>query len=305
MPRSPRIDFPNARHHVMNRGARHEPIFRTDEDCLRFLDVLALTVERLGVIVHSYALMGNHYHLQLSTPRANLSEAIGFLQSRFSHQQNLIHNWDGPLFRGRFRNHVAENDEYWRYLLAYIHLNPVAAHLVTRPEDAVWTSHRAYVGLERPAPWLETDSLTSLFGGAKSIAEYVWSVHVGRQPAPESFDPSQLWRPSRPEAEPAFSQPVPHMPRVTADRALAEVAQVTGCAPEALMQGVRGPNGNPRRRLAMWWMHSAAGLGTNEIARFFSVNPALVSRAIGGAQRDDAMSAWRDALTSRRASSPN
>lgn len=287
----------------MNRGARHEPIFRADDDCVRFLDVLALTVERFGVAVHSYALMGNHYHLQLSTPRANLSEAVGFLQSRFSHQQNLIHRWDGPLFQGRFRNRLAEDDGYWQYLMAYIHLNPVAAHLVSRPEDALWTSHRAYVGLERPAPWLDIQPLTALFGGPKAIAEYVWSVHVGRQTAPASFDAAHLWRPASPQSIPMETRLAPPLISITANRAIEDVERVTGRAAAAIMRGVRGPLGNPPRRLAMWWMHCGARMGTNEIARFFDVNPALVSRAIGEAGRSEAMQDWRDALLNGRARS--
>ncbi len=34
-------------------------------------------VEGLGVVVHCYCLMGNHYHLVIATPAANLSAAMG------------------------------------------------------------------------------------------------------------------------------------------------------------------------------------------------------------------------------------
>ena len=39
--RMPRLDFPGARHHVMNRGARREPIFLDDDDRRAMLDLLA------------------------------------------------------------------------------------------------------------------------------------------------------------------------------------------------------------------------------------------------------------------------
>jgi putative transposase len=47
MPRPPRVDFPGAWHHIMNRGADHRDIFQHDADCEVFLDALALTSSRL------------------------------------------------------------------------------------------------------------------------------------------------------------------------------------------------------------------------------------------------------------------
>jgi putative transposase len=63
MPRKPRIDFPGAWHHVMHRGARRAPIFRSDDDCLRFLGVVEDAADRFGIEVHAWSLMPNHYHL--------------------------------------------------------------------------------------------------------------------------------------------------------------------------------------------------------------------------------------------------
>ncbi len=40
MARQWRIEYPGAIYHVMNRGARREPIFHDDFDCKRFLTSL-------------------------------------------------------------------------------------------------------------------------------------------------------------------------------------------------------------------------------------------------------------------------
>src|SRR5688572_1964032 len=110
MPRTPRIDFPGVRHHVMNRGARRAPIFVNDLTCGAFLDVLGELPERFGVVVHAYALMPNHFHLLLETPRGNLSRAMKHLEGVYSQRLNATYEWDGPLFRGRFRNEVVEDE---------------------------------------------------------------------------------------------------------------------------------------------------------------------------------------------------
>jgi len=41
MARMPRLDFPGARHHVMNRAAHRATLFHKDEACALFLDTLA------------------------------------------------------------------------------------------------------------------------------------------------------------------------------------------------------------------------------------------------------------------------
>ena len=58
--RFPRLDFASARHHVMNRGARREPIFLDNESRAVCLSVFSEFPARLGVRVHGFALMPNH-----------------------------------------------------------------------------------------------------------------------------------------------------------------------------------------------------------------------------------------------------
>lgn len=279
----------------MNRGARQEPIFRDDQDCVAFLDLLAQCTTLFALRVHAYALMGNHYHLLVSTPRGNLAEAMSFLQSRFARRQNHLYQWDGPIFRGRYQNRLVEDEAYWRHLLAYVHLNPVAAHLVGSPEQATWTSHRAYLGLDGRPAWLDTAELLNLFGGAEALHDYVYEVQVGRQKGPEGFDPARLWR--RAPSQPLPPPPV-ETPRKSAEAALAEVCAVTGLTRDAVEASTLGPGGNRARMLAMWWLHEGAGIGTNAIARRYHMDPAATSRLLKRARlaHDEPFEAWKAAL---------
>ena len=45
---------------------------------------MAILPERFGVRLHTYVLMPNHYHLQIETPRLNLSEAIRWLNISYA-----------------------------------------------------------------------------------------------------------------------------------------------------------------------------------------------------------------------------
>ncbi len=100
MARPTRIDFPGAWYHVFNRGIEKRLIFRSTRCYERFLELLAMLPGRFGVRLHGYVLMPNHYHLQVETPEANLSQAIHWLNVGYSVWLNRKYGV-GPLFQGR------------------------------------------------------------------------------------------------------------------------------------------------------------------------------------------------------------
>ena len=75
MPRKPRVQYPGAIYHVVSRGDRREAIFVNDLDRHDFLRTLA----------HA-CLMGNHFHLVVETPNANLVEGMRCLRVMFKGQ---------------------------------------------------------------------------------------------------------------------------------------------------------------------------------------------------------------------------
>ena len=82
IPRQLRIQYEGATYHLMSRGDRREEIFRDDLDRKSFLQVLGAACEKTAWQVHAYCLMGNHFHLAVETPRANLVEAMMELLNR-------------------------------------------------------------------------------------------------------------------------------------------------------------------------------------------------------------------------------
>lgn len=171
MARPIRVEFAGAVYHVMARGNERRDIFRDDHDRQRFLDTLAEVVPQFGLRVHAYCLMPNHYHLLVGTPRGNLSRAMGWLQTTYTTRFNARHRRCGHLFQGRFKAQLVDADEYARWLVEYVHLNPVRPRqrgrsMTIAPERAQalrrypWSSHADYAGLRRrPPDWLCLDWL--------------------------------------------------------------------------------------------------------------------------------------------------
>ncbi len=151
MPRKARLEFEGAVYHVMDRGNRLEAIFLDDEDRQLFLKTLWQACERTGWRVHSYVLMGNHYHLLMETPEANLSSGMRWFQATYTIRHNVRHGRRGHLFQGRYKAIIvdAEAETYFRIASDYIHLNPARAGLIA-PEaklsDYQWSSFPALIG---------------------------------------------------------------------------------------------------------------------------------------------------------------
>ena len=122
MARPLRIEYPGAFYHVMARGNQGRKIFADDADRRRFLDTLAGACEKTGWSIHAYVLMGNHYHLLVETPEANLVAGMKWLQGTYTQRYNGRHQMFGHLFQGRYQAVVVDSKPanafpliYWRY----------------------------------------------------------------------------------------------------------------------------------------------------------------------------------------------
>ena len=169
MARSLRIEYPDACYHVINRGNAGENIFTTDRDHDVFLEYLEAAAERFGIVIHTYCLMTNHYHLLIETPHANLSRAMQWLNVSYATWFNKKHRRQGHLFQGRFKAILIDADEYLLQLSRYIHLNPVKAHMVEVPQEYCWSSYQAFCGVIEKPDWLDT-SLLEYFGKQQKAA---------------------------------------------------------------------------------------------------------------------------------------
>jgi len=157
-----RIEYPGAVYHVISRGNRQESIYRDDRDREVFLKTLGEACKKTGWRVHSFVLMGNHFHLLLETPEANLSDGMKWLQGTYTQRFNSRHRVWGHLFQGRYKAlNVADDGQYFQAVSTYIHLNPIRAKLVKCEAGALkkfrWSSYPEYLKLPRKRPaWLET-----------------------------------------------------------------------------------------------------------------------------------------------------
>ena len=187
MARPLRIEYPGALYHVTSRGDRQEAIFDDDRDRRAFLSVLGEVVSRFHWRCHAYCLMGNHYHLMIETPEANLTKGMRHLNGVFTQWSNRRHKRSGHLFQGRYKAILVDRDSYFLELARYIVLNPVRAAMVKHPRLWAWSSYGTMIGTS-PAPvWLTTDGLLAEFGKRRTSARRKYQQFIEEGMSAESI----------------------------------------------------------------------------------------------------------------------
>ncbi len=135
-------------YHIYNRGTDKRCIFLDDNDHRHFIELLFLSNSKLSInvreikkyeklvydfergpkLVHigAYCLMPNHFHILL-TPATEGGVQLFMQKLATAYAMYFNHRYErtGGLFEGKFKARWADSDEYLKYLLSYIHLNPV------------------------------------------------------------------------------------------------------------------------------------------------------------------------------------
>ena len=200
MARPLRVDIEDGWYHVTARGDHRQAIFSDERDHGHLVELLAEMRERFRVGVMAYVCMGNHYHVMVRTPEANLSRAIQWLNISYSVWFNKRHGETGHVFQGRFKSIVVEGEAWGLELSQYVHLNPVrikalgqgkreraadragvsrspTAEEVKRRLETLrryrWSSYRAYAGYAGKPAWLDMEEVLARAGGRAKYRETV------------------------------------------------------------------------------------------------------------------------------------
>lgn len=133
-------------YHIYNRGVEKRNVFSDASDWERMLKLLYVSnatkpfvyrdiqdkaFEKIDrgeqfVAIGAYCLMPNHFHILVKEIEENgLSRFMEKLSTSYAMYFNKKYKRSGVLFQGTFKAEHVDNDEYLKYLFAYIHLNPV------------------------------------------------------------------------------------------------------------------------------------------------------------------------------------
>ncbi len=187
MVRPLRIQYPDALYHVTNRGNEQKAIFKDDTDRRKFLTILSQSIATYGVILHSFVLMNNHWHILAQTPLGNLSEFMRHFNITYTSCYNRRHNRVGHLYQGRYKSFLVEQDAYLSMVSRYIHLNPVKVTGFKRMSlkdkqkylcQFEWSSLPGYINQADKLELVEYSAVLAEYGGDNSAARQRYKKQI-------------------------------------------------------------------------------------------------------------------------------
>jgi len=194
----------NEIYHVLNRGVAKAPIFLSNKNYLRFLELvdfyrfanpaisyshfiqLSLDnrkkfIENLNkqeklVDIFAYSLMPNHFHLLLRQLKDNgIPKMISNLQNGYARYFNIKYKRPGPLFQSIFKAIRIENEEQLLHVSRYIHLNPSSSFIIKTEKIVIypWSSLPEYLE-DKPTRFINRELLLTLAGGKENYRKFVF-----------------------------------------------------------------------------------------------------------------------------------
>ena len=136
MPRLPFLNSSENFYHVTNRCINREWFNMSMSSVWRIMeDELYFTVHSFHIEVLSFVLMSNHYHMLVRSPKANLSEAMRWFNSRTSLQIAKPMNRLNHIWAHRFHRSEIRSNYYLLSAYKYVYRNPVEEGVCARVED--------------------------------------------------------------------------------------------------------------------------------------------------------------------------
>jgi REP element-mobilizing transposase RayT len=105
--RCPRLQVAGGLFHVTTRSSARRPILPNDDARATCLDLVERASARYGWKCHAYCVMTTHYHALVTTPEANLSRGMQWLNGLYAtvfNDQNASH---GHVFGARFTRYTS------------------------------------------------------------------------------------------------------------------------------------------------------------------------------------------------------
>ncbi len=296
MGRPLRIEYPGALYHITSRGNEKREIFRDDGDRKKFCEVLADYHDRFNVYIHSFVLMKNHYHLILETPQANLLKVMHGINGKYTGYFNRKYGRNGHLFQGRYKGILVDKDAYLLQLSRYVHLNPVKAGIIDKPERYEWSSYPGFIGKGKKYGWVEYSWILGQFGPneQKALQEYKRFVDAGLEEAHDSLfsdvqgqvilgDETFVEKARSLLAGRQLSREIVNRNNLQLgpqpEKIIAAVADKYGVEEKRITEP--GAKKNTARKIAMYLVHQYSGIGNNEIGKQFGgIHYTAVSKTV-------------------------
>src|ERR1044071_6465596 len=149
--------------HVISRFTDHRWFLGHEEERATYRRMFAHAMRQSDWRTFASCLMSTHVHHAMIAGEEDLEDWAKSVHSPFAQWLNMRHDRIGQVFADRPQTIIID-PQNTPLLTAYIHNNPVVAGVVDRARDSTWSTHRAFLGLDRPPRWLDVNFALELAG---------------------------------------------------------------------------------------------------------------------------------------------
>lgn len=163
--------------HITARGNHRNDIFRDEEDFQVYYTFLKEAIEHFEgkFEVYGYCLMDNHVHILVKTEDLHICNLVARVHSIYAKFFNKKYKYIGHLFQDRYYTELIEDDAQLLSTIRYIHLNPIRANMVEKPEDYEWSSYSMTIGIAKEEV-INIEKILSYF--KKENSRYLYKLFV-------------------------------------------------------------------------------------------------------------------------------
>jgi len=115
------------------------PLYRMWEICFK---CLSYAKDKVPVEIHCFVLMGNHYHLLVTTPNGDIDKFMKHFNQRLSQKIKSFSGAENHKFANRYKWTIVDNKPYLFNIYRYIYQNPIRASLCELCIDYPYSSLR-------------------------------------------------------------------------------------------------------------------------------------------------------------------
>ena len=160
-------------YHIYNRGVEKRDIFAREENYRFLLRRVKEFLPNYPVTFIAYCLMPTHYHfLTRAEEDGGISPFLQRVFNSYTQAFNRQEERSGTLFEGRAKSVLIDENSYLFHIARYIHLNPVRAGLVKRPEDWIYSNYLEFIGL-RAGTLFDAAFVQAQFGTPEEYRKFV------------------------------------------------------------------------------------------------------------------------------------
>lgn len=145
MPTTKRKESSTGFYHIIVKGINREKIFYQQREKLYFKSIISKYLKKYKAEIYSYCIMSTHAHFIIRAEIQILSLFMAAILAEYALYYNFKHHRNGHVFQNRFTSECIENDRYFWTCLRYIHMNPVKAGMIKKPERYKYSSMSEYV----------------------------------------------------------------------------------------------------------------------------------------------------------------